>query len=217
MLQTCQLYSVGCPSAWKLLGAFNLWQCLTCWQIYVSYVSIATSMLHKHPWLQWNTQLFVIHTSLCVLTKEDCLLCRGVVKTALLLEGEGSTVIQDPMRTSYLEVYTDVGTADASNGTTAITNLSQQGSAGVTAAIFAWGKNGASGHCKPVMVFWSLVAFADASPPALTIRVLSPIRKGKDKKGFDAILGSRGMHRLRLGINADTGRLYVKRRIGHRL
>lgn len=111
---------------------------------------------------------------------------RGVVKTVLLLEGEGSTVIQDPMQTSYLEVYTDVGTADPSNGTTAITNLSHQESAG-------------------------------ASPPALTIRVLSPIRKGKDKKGFDAILGSRGMHRLRLGINKDTGRLYVKRRIGHRL
>ena len=75
------------------------------------------------------------------------------MKTALLLEGEGSTVIQDPMRTSYLEVYTDVGTADPSNGTTAITNLSQQGSAGETAAVFARGKNGASRHCKPVMVF----------------------------------------------------------------
>ena len=34
----------------------------------------------------------------------------------------------------------------------------------------------------------------------LTIRVLSPICNGKDKKGFDAIIVSQGMHRLRLGI-----------------
>lgn len=33
------------------------------------------------------------------------------MKTALLLEGEGNTVIKDPMRTSYLEVYTDVEAA----------------------------------------------------------------------------------------------------------
>ena len=49
----------------------------------------------------------------------------------------------------------------------------------------------------------------------LTIRVLSPIRNGKDKKGFDAIIVSQGMHRLRLGIGKDTGKLYVKRRTGH--
>ncbi len=54
------------------------------------------------------------------------------MKTALLLEGEGNTVIKDPMRTSYLEVYTDVGTGDLGNGTTAITNLSHKESAGET-------------------------------------------------------------------------------------
>lgn len=73
------------------------------------------------------------------------------MKTALLLEGEGSTVIQDPMRTSYLEVYTDVGTGGPSNGTTAITNLSHQESAGETAAVLPWVKSGAIGHCKLVM------------------------------------------------------------------
>ena len=36
------------------------------------------------------------------------------------------------MRTSYLEVYTDVGTGDLGNGTTAITNLSHKDSAGET-------------------------------------------------------------------------------------
>ena len=52
------------------------------------------------------------------------------MKTALLLEGEGNTVMKDPMRTSYLEVYTDVGTSDLGNETTAITNLSHKESAG---------------------------------------------------------------------------------------
>ena len=30
--------------------------------------------------------------------------------------------IEDPMRTSYLEVYTDVGTGNSGNGSTAISN-----------------------------------------------------------------------------------------------
>ena len=75
------------------------------------------------------------------------------MKTALLLEGEGSAVIHDPMRTSYLEVYTDVGTVDPSNETTAITNLSHQESAGESAAVVPWSKNGASRHCQFVLVF----------------------------------------------------------------
>lgn len=33
------------------------------------------------------------------------------MKTALLLDGENDGVLEDPMRTSYLEVWTDVGTA----------------------------------------------------------------------------------------------------------
>ena len=37
--------------------------------------------------------------------------CRGVVKTALLLEGEDNTVTTDPMRTSYLEIHTTAGTS----------------------------------------------------------------------------------------------------------
>lgn len=32
------------------------------------------------------------------------------MKTALLLDGENDVVLEDPMRTSYLEVWTDVGT-----------------------------------------------------------------------------------------------------------
>ena len=54
------------------------------------------------------------------------------MKTALLLEGEGNTVIEDPMRTSYLEVYTDVGTGDLGNGTIAISNLFHKESVGET-------------------------------------------------------------------------------------
>ncbi len=53
----------------------------------------------------------------------------------LLLEGEGSSVIDDPLRNSYSEVWTDVGTGDSGNGTTAISNLSQDNSAGETCII----------------------------------------------------------------------------------
>lgn len=45
----------------------------------------------------------------------------------------------------------------------------------------------------------------------LTIKVLSPIRKGKDRLDCDAILGATGMAKLRLGISKDTGKLYVKK------
>ena len=54
------------------------------------------------------------------------------MKTALLLEGEGNTVIKDPMWTSYLEVYTDVASGGLGNGATAITNLSHKKSVGET-------------------------------------------------------------------------------------
>ena len=54
------------------------------------------------------------------------------MKTTILLEGEGNIVMKDPMRTSYLEVYTDVGTADLGNEIPAITDLSLKESAGET-------------------------------------------------------------------------------------
>lgn len=44
----------------------------------------------------------------------------------------------------------------------------------------------------------------------LKIHVLSPIKKGKDKHGYDAILGSTGMSRLQLGINRETMCMYRK-------
>lgn len=70
-----------------------------------------------------------------------------------------------------------------------------------------------------ILNLWRLlIAYpvADASPAALTIRVVSHICNGKARKGFDAILGSCGMSRLSVGINKDTSRLYVKRRTCHR-
>jgi len=69
------------------------------------------------------------------------------VKTAFLLEGEGNSVIEDPMRTSYLEVYTDVGIGDLGNGIPASrdssgsipqvtgSNLSHKESAGETCTL----------------------------------------------------------------------------------
>jgi hypothetical protein len=56
-----------------------------------------------------------------------------------------------------------------------------------------------------------------ADSASLTIKVLSPVKKGKDRHGYDAILGSTGMARLRLGIDRETGRLYVKRINLHRV
>lgn len=54
------------------------------------------------------------------------------MKTVLLLEGKGNTVIKNPMRTPCLEVHTDVGSGDLGNGVTAITNLFHKESAGET-------------------------------------------------------------------------------------
>lgn len=62
-----------------------------------------------------------------------------------------------------------------------------------------------------------------AGSDCLIIKVLSPIRKCKDKaKECDVILGKAGMARLRLGIDQATRGLYVKhrtslRRIGKRV
>ena len=50
-----------------------------------------------------------------------------------------------------------------------------------------------------------------AGTGVLVIKV-SPVKGGKDSKGFDAILGGPGMQRLGLGINKETHKLYVKRR-----
>ena len=35
--------------------------------------------------------------------------CRGAVETVLLLEGDGDEVVEDPLRSAFLEVWTDVG------------------------------------------------------------------------------------------------------------
>ncbi len=48
--------------------------------------------------------------------------------------------------------------------------------------------------------------------PALSIKILSHVHKGVDRHGYDAILGASGLHRLGMGINKDTGKVYVKRR-----
>ena len=41
---------------------------------------------------------------------------------------------------------------------------------------------------------------------------MSPVKKGHDRLGYDAILGAPGMAKLRLGIDRVAGRLYVKQR-----
>ncbi|KAJ9511958.1 hypothetical protein QJQ45_004446 [Haematococcus lacustris] len=51
----------------------------------------------------------------------------------------------------------------------------------------------------------------DLGTGVLIIKV-SPVKEGRDSKGFDAILGGPGMQRLGLGINKETHKLYVKRR-----
>uniref|UniRef100_A0A7S0WNH6 Uncharacterized protein n=1 Tax=Chlamydomonas leiostraca TaxID=1034604 RepID=A0A7S0WNH6_9CHLO len=107
---------------------------------------------------------------------------RGAVETVLLLEGEGGGVLEDPLRSAFLEVWTDVGSvqpSDASNSASSI------------------------GLCPPM---------AEAGSEPLAIQVLSPVRKGKDRHEFDAILGATGMAKLRLGIERDSGTLYVKQR-----
>ena len=61
---------------------------------------------------------------------------------------------------------------------------------------------------KHMMAAWHVLC-AGSSP--LTIKVLSPIFKGKDRLDCDAILGAPGMAKLRLGIDKGTGKLCVKR------
>ncbi len=46
----------------------------------------------------------------------------------------------------------------------------------------------------------------------LIIKVLSPVRKGNDNGNYDTILGSTGVVRLGLGIDRESGRLYIKKR-----
>lgn len=60
---------------------------------------------------------------------------RGVVKTALLLEGEGNGVWEDPMRTSYLEVHTHVGSNGLSNAPAVMESLSLTNTAGKTLSL----------------------------------------------------------------------------------
>lgn len=114
-----------------------------------------------------------------------CPCCRGAVLTTLLLEGEEEDLVKNPRRSKYLEVWSDAGTRGGSS------NSSSAASS-------------APGSSRP-----SSTDEAVASP-MLKIKLLPPIREGKDSHGYDAILGAPGMAALSLGIDRDTMRLYRK-------
>jgi len=115
---------------------------------------------------------------------------RGAVLTTLLLEGEEEDLVKDPRRSKYLEVWSDAGTRGGSSSSSSAASS-------------------APGSSRP-----SSTDEAVASP-MLKIKLLSPIREGKDSHGYDAILGAPGMAALSLGIDRDTMRLYRKQTPRH--
>ena len=120
---------------------------------------------------------------------------RGAVLTKLQLTDEGDEVLLDPMRSAWLECWTDAASRCAKRPVK--DDIPSQ-----VLPAQADNNDGGGG--------------AQLSTSSLKVKVLSPIRVGKCSQGYDAILGLPGMRALHLGIEKYTGRLYVKKRTAHR-